>query len=476
MVGVAAYYLRRARFVEEGRTMLSMHSWLLTALVPLQIFLGDQHGLNTLEYQPAKLAAIEARWETASRVPLTLFAIPDQRAATNHYAIDIPELGSLILTHDPNGTVRGLKDWPADQRPPVAIPFFAFRIMVGIGLSDAGARRRQLGSARPPASVRRRLVSARLRDRLAARLPRRARRLDDDRGRPPALDRLWPVAHRRFGVALADRDRRPAVADRLCVVYLIMFTAGLILMARIVARGPAESALEPEPVESGRPRGPVSSAPLGRGEGGTMTQPIFDLVPVWTVILGLGVFFYVLLDGFDLGVGILYGFAADLASRNLVMNSIAPVWDGNETWLVLGGVGLLAAFPLAFAIILPAVYFPLLIMLLALVFRGVAFEFRYRDSEHRTFWDHGFCWGSRGRRPLPRASCSAPSSKASRPTGRHFSGGSFDCFTAVRAVHRARSLVRLWPPRGGLAGAEDRGRLAGLGAAPRTLLVSSACS
>ena len=84
---------------------------------------------------------------------------------------------------------------------------------------------------------------------------------------------------------------------------------------------------------------------------------IFDFVPVWTLILGLAVFFYVLLDGFDLGVGILYNFAKTTAHRNLLMNSIAPIWDGNETWLVLGGIGLLAAFPLAFAIILPAVYF-----------------------------------------------------------------------------------------------------------------------
>jgi len=110
---------------------------------------------------------------------------------------------------------------------------------------------------------------------------------------------------------------------------------------------------------------------------------IFDFVPMWTLILGLAVFFYVLLDGFDLGVGILYNFAAGSADRNLLMNSIAPIWDGNETWLVLGGLGLLAAFPLAFAIILPAVYFPILVMLLALVFRGVAFEFQFRDAEHR---------------------------------------------------------------------------------------------
>ena len=121
---------------------------------------------------------------------------------------------------------------------------------------------------------------------------------------------------------------------------------------------------------------------------------VFDFVPIWTLILGAGIFLYVLLDGFDLGVGILYGFAPDVGTRNIVMNSIAPVWDGNETWLVLGGVGLLAAFPLAFAIIIPALYFPILIMLLALVFRGVAFEFRFRDAPHRTFWDHGFCYGS----------------------------------------------------------------------------------
>jgi cytochrome d ubiquinol oxidase subunit II len=121
---------------------------------------------------------------------------------------------------------------------------------------------------------------------------------------------------------------------------------------------------------------------------------VFDFVPVWTLILGAGIFFYVVLDGFDLGVGMLYGLARDTASRNIIMNSIAPIWDGNETWLVLGGVGLLAAFPLAFAIIIPALYFPILVMLLALVFRGVAFEFRFRDAPHRTFWDHGFCYGS----------------------------------------------------------------------------------
>ena len=159
-----------------------------------------------------------------------------------------------------------------------------------------------------------------------------------------------------------------------------------------------------------------------------MSAYVLDLVPIWTLVLGVGVFLYVLLDGFDLGVGILYGFAPDRESRNLVMNSVAPVWDGNETWLVLGGVALLAAFPLAFAIILPAVYFPLLIMLLALVFRGVAFEFRYRDAEHRTFWDYGFCYGS-ALGAFAQGVVLGAFIQGFEVDGRRFAGGSLDCFT-----------------------------------------------
>jgi cytochrome d ubiquinol oxidase subunit II len=155
---------------------------------------------------------------------------------------------------------------------------------------------------------------------------------------------------------------------------------------------------------------------------------MLDLVPIWTLILGLGVFFYVLLDGFDLGVGILFGLAPDTASRNLMMNSIAPIWDGNETWLVLGSVGLLAAFPLAFAIIVPAVYFPIAIMLVALVFRGVAFEFRFRDSEHKGFWDHGFAYGSTIA-TLAQGIVLGAFIQGFKVDGRHFTGSSFDCFT-----------------------------------------------
>ena len=155
---------------------------------------------------------------------------------------------------------------------------------------------------------------------------------------------------------------------------------------------------------------------------------MLDFVPLWTLILGMGVFFYVLLDGFDLGVGILYRFLPDKEARHLAMNSIAPVWDGNETWLVLGGVGLLAAFPLAFAIIMPAVYFPVLILLLALIFRGVAFEFRLRDVEHLTFWEQGFSYGSAAA-AFAQGMVLGSLIQGFEVEGRAFSGGSFDFLT-----------------------------------------------
>ena len=120
----------------------------------------------------------------------------------------------------------------------------------------------------------------------------------------------------------------------------------------------------------------------------------FDLTLVWAGIIAFSVFMYVLLDGFDLGIGILFPFAPDDAARNTMMDTVAPVWDGNETWLVLGGVGLFAAFPLAYAIILPALYFPILLMLVALIFRGVAFEFRAKADTSRYLWDRAFHWGS----------------------------------------------------------------------------------
>ncbi len=119
-----------------------------------------------------------------------------------------------------------------------------------------------------------------------------------------------------------------------------------------------------------------------------------DLPLIWALIIVFGICMYVLMDGFDLGVGILFRAAPSDGDRDLMMNSVAPIWDGNETWLVLGGSALLGAFPLAYAVLLPALYLPLLIMLIALIFRGVAFEFRFKARRSRYLWDHSFNVGS----------------------------------------------------------------------------------
>ena len=155
---------------------------------------------------------------------------------------------------------------------------------------------------------------------------------------------------------------------------------------------------------------------------------VLDLVPLWTGLLGLAVFYYVVFDGFDLGVGILYGLVPDEGRRTIVMNSIAPIWDGNETWLVFGGIGLMAAFPLAFAIIIPAVYFPILIMLLALVFRGVAFEFRFKHPRLKRFWDRAFNGGSLVA-TFAQGVVLGTFIQGFKIDGRHFAGTSFDWLT-----------------------------------------------
>ncbi len=120
-----------------------------------------------------------------------------------------------------------------------------------------------------------------------------------------------------------------------------------------------------------------------------------DLSVIWAVIILFGIMMYVVMDGFDLGIGILYPFFPDRHDRDVMMNTVAPVWDGNETWLVMGGAGLLAAFPLAYSVVLSAFYLPLIFMLLGLIFRGVAFEFRFKaDDAHRHWWDKAFIGGS----------------------------------------------------------------------------------
>src|ERR1700732_3175959 len=120
-----------------------------------------------------------------------------------------------------------------------------------------------------------------------------------------------------------------------------------------------------------------------------------DLPVVWAVFIASGLMMYVVMDGFDLGIGILFPFIRDRGDRDTMVNTVAPVWDGNETWLVLGGAALMAAFPLAYSVLLSALYIPILLMLAGLIWRGVAFEFRFKaDATHRPFWDKAFAGGS----------------------------------------------------------------------------------
>lgn len=134
VAGVGAYYLWRQRHQAQARVMFGMAMIMAVFVAPLQLLFGDLHGLNTFEYQPAKVAAMEGLWETESGAPLLLFGWPDQEAETTRFALEIPKLSSLILTHDLDGVVRGLKEWPKNERPPVAWVFWSFRIMVGLGI------------------------------------------------------------------------------------------------------------------------------------------------------------------------------------------------------------------------------------------------------------------------------------------------------------------------------------------------------
>lgn len=258
VLAVGAWLIRRKEFAAEGKVMLTTTLALLAVLVPLQVLLGDMHGLNTLQYQPAKLAAIEAHWDREARAPLTLFAIPDQKAETNRAAIDVPLLGSLILTHDVNGVVPGLKDFPPEDRAPVAVPFFAFRIMVGLGLLMLalvvlGWALRFGGRLFDSDWFLKTLIWSGPIGFLAVL----AGWTTTEVGRQP-----WTV----YGLLRTGDSVTPSLTggDVLislagyAVVYLIVYPVGVWFMARAIQRGPGDIAV---PVGGGRPAAPVKAPP-----------------------------------------------------------------------------------------------------------------------------------------------------------------------------------------------------------------------
>jgi cytochrome d ubiquinol oxidase subunit II len=155
---------------------------------------------------------------------------------------------------------------------------------------------------------------------------------------------------------------------------------------------------------------------------------IVDIPVLWAFIIAFAVFVYVVMDGFDLGLGLLFPLFPKKADRDVMMNSVAPVWDGNETWLVLGGGGLMAAFPLAYAVLMPALYTPMIAMLVGLVFRGVAFEFRWRTLRQRNLWDIAFAGGSL-LAAMAQGVALGAILQGVHVEGRHYGGGWWDWLT-----------------------------------------------
>ena len=260
VLGVGAYTLKRGRFLDEGKVMLTTALTLLGVLVPSQLIVGDLHGLNTRDYQPAKLAAIEALWETTASVPLTLFALPDQGAEKNLFAVEVPYLGSLILTHSVDGAVRGLKEFPPDQRPPVAIVFFAFRIMVGVGVVMLAVV--AIGWV---LRGRGRLFESEWYLRLCQLsiplgfIAVLAGWTTTEVGRQP-----WTV----YGLLRTADSATPSLAGSEVLLsllfyagaYLVIYPTGILYMLHLVREGPAEM-LTLAPIKAGRPQMPVQELP-----------------------------------------------------------------------------------------------------------------------------------------------------------------------------------------------------------------------
>jgi cytochrome bd ubiquinol oxidase subunit I len=260
VLGVGAYTLRCGRSLPEGRMMVRLALWFLAIFVPFQIALGDMHGDNTLAYQPAKLAAIEGLWDGGRGVPASIIGWPDSKQERNLAEVAIPIVGSLYLTHSWDGEVKGLKDFPPDERPPVAIVYFAFRIMVGVAMlmlltvatGFALMAKRQLDDT---GWYLRACQFASCLGFIAVI----AGWTTTEVGRQP-----WTI----FGLLRTSDSVSPSLTgpDVLislllyAAVYLFIYPTGLFLMLRIVWNGPSQS--DPAtPVEAGHPKAPINALP-----------------------------------------------------------------------------------------------------------------------------------------------------------------------------------------------------------------------
>lgn len=258
VAGVSAWYLLRKHDVEANKKALSMSLWLLLIAAPTQAVVGDFHGLNTLEHQPSKIAAIEGIWETESSVPLLLFAIHDQDNQTSHYQVGIPKLASLILTHDPDGELPGLNEIPRDEQPPVWFTFYGFRIMVGLGVlmiafAVAGAALRRGGRIYTNRVF---LQGLRLMS-VAPFIAVLAGWITTETGRAP-----WVV----YGMMTQAEGVTPSLTGGMALftligyiaVYAVVFWAGVYYLTRVIRQGMMD---EYDPLhEIERPSRPMSAS------------------------------------------------------------------------------------------------------------------------------------------------------------------------------------------------------------------------
>jgi cytochrome d ubiquinol oxidase subunit I len=246
VVGAAgAFHLLRDRDNRPAQVMFSMALWMAALVAPLQLVAGDLHGLNTLEYQPAKVAAIEGHFESGRGLPLYLFGIPDMEAGTMRSAIAVPKLGSLILTHDPNGAIRGLKDFPRENWPNVNVLFWTFRLMVGLGLVMIA-----MGLWSLVQRGRRRLYDARWLMRMMVAMGPMgfvalvAGWFTTEVGRQPfaiygllrTADSVSPIASPAVGASLLA----------FVAIYLTVFGAGIFYIFRLMSRWPGAEPEQPE--------------------------------------------------------------------------------------------------------------------------------------------------------------------------------------------------------------------------------------
>jgi cytochrome d ubiquinol oxidase subunit I len=280
VLAAGARYLIRGEFEAEGRTMMRMGIGMLAILGPLQLLLGDQHGLNTLQYQPAKIAAIEGHWDDDGPADLLLFAIPDEAAERNRAAIAVPHLGSLVLTHSWNGRFAGIKDFPRDQRPPVTSIFFAFRLMVAIGLALI-----TMGLTGALLWWRGKLFTTRWYLHIAARawwlgfVAILAGWLTTESGRQPYV---------AYGILRTDQALSPVSAATVAtsltlfvLVYCVLFSIGIYYIHRLIWNGPKGEAVEPVALPQGLPNRPLSvaDAPTRESRGQSPRAPGLALQP-----------------------------------------------------------------------------------------------------------------------------------------------------------------------------------------------------